>query len=104
MNREEILAKSKAENVYGDEYEKKIRTHRDAFFGWGTTIICIVIMIIKLYRTESPADIISILFCSSATAFMYEAVHTKKKYLFVVAIVLYLAAIYFFYKFCVGTF
>ena len=31
MNKEEILARSKKENIYGDEREKSVRTKRDAF-------------------------------------------------------------------------
>ena len=30
MNKEEILARSKKENIYGDEREKSVRTKRDA--------------------------------------------------------------------------
>ena len=36
MNKDEILAKSRAENAGGDEREKKLRVHRDAFMAWGS--------------------------------------------------------------------
>ena len=32
--KEEILVKARKENIYGDEREKKIRIHRDAFSVW----------------------------------------------------------------------
>lgn len=35
MNKEEILAKSKKENILGDEREKEVRIRRDAFSFWG---------------------------------------------------------------------
>ena len=76
----------------------------EIFSCWGTIILGIIIMVIKLCRTESPADVISLFFCASATASAYEAVKTRKKIHMMVAVVLYLLTIYYFYKFCVGKF
>lgn len=104
MNKEEILARSKKENTYGDEREKEIRTKRDAFSLWGPTILGIIIMIIKLFRTESPADIISILFCASGLGFTYEGIKLKKKWVAICGIVFMLLAVYYFYRFCAGLF
>lgn len=104
MNKEEILARSKKENIYGDEREKEIRTKRDAFSIWGLIILGIIIMTIKLFRTESPADIISILFCSSGLGFTYEGYKFKKKWTVICGIVLMLLAVYYFYRFCTGAF
>lgn len=104
MNKEEILAKSIQENIYGDEREKKIRTHRDAFSAWGVIILGCVIMIIKLCRTESPADIIALLFSMSAMASLYEAVKTREKRHIIITVILFGLTIYFFYKFCAGIF
>ena len=61
-------------------------------------------MVIKLMRTESPADIISILFCTSGLGFTYEGIKLRKKFIVACGIVFLLASIYFFYKFCVGLF
>ncbi|MCD8356734.1 MAG: DUF6442 family protein [Clostridia bacterium] len=104
MNKEDILAKAKKENIYGDEREKKIRVHRDAFSCWGTIILGIIIMAIKLVRVESPADIIALFFCGAATASLYEAIQTRKKVHIIVTIVLFVLTIYYFYKFCTGIF
>lgn len=104
MNKEEILAKARQENVYGDEREKKIRIHRDAFSCWGVIILGTIMMVIKLVRVESPADIITLFFCMSATASLYEAIKTKKKWNMIVTVLLFLLTLYFFYKFCVGIF
>lgn len=104
MNREEILAKARRENAYGDEREKKIRIHRDAFSCWGVIILGTIMMGVKLIRMESPADIISLLFCMSATASLYEAIKTKKKLHIIITVFLFLLTLYFFYKFCVGIF
>lgn len=104
MKKEEILAKSKKENIYGDEREKEVRTKRDAFSVWGLVILGIILMIIKLLRTEFPADIISLLFCSSGLGFTYEGIKLKKKWTLICGIVLMLLAVYYFYKFCVGAF
>ena len=65
MNKEEILSRSKKDNIYGDEREQQIRTKRDAFSLWGLIVLGAIIMIIKLFRMESPADIIALLFCTS---------------------------------------
>lgn len=104
MNREEILEKAKQENVFGDEREKEIRTKRDAFSLWGLTVLGLVMMVIKLIRVESPADIISLMFCTSGLAFVYEGVSLKRKGTLIAGIVLLACAGYFFYKFCVGLF
>lgn len=93
MDKNEILSKSRKENVYGDEREKEVRVKRDAFS-----------LVIKLLRTESPADIISILFCTSGLGFTYEGIKLRKKYTVACGIALLLASIYFFYKFCAGLF
>ena len=60
MNKEEVLEKAKLENFLGDEREKEIRTKRDAFSLWGLIILGCTIMIIKLIKVQSPADIISL--------------------------------------------
>ena len=77
---------------------------RDAFSQWGLIVLGIIIMVIKLLRTESPADIISILFCTSGLGFTYEGIKLRKKYTVACGIALLLASIYFFYKFCAGLF
>ncbi len=104
MDKNEILSKSRKENVYGHEREKEVRVKRDAFSQWGLIVLGIIIMVIKLLRTESPADIISILFCTSGLGFTYEGIKLRKKYTVVCGIVLLLASIYFFYKFCARLF
>ena len=104
MNREEILARSKKENVYGDEREREARIKRDAFSLWGLIVLGVIIMAIKLVRTESPADIISILFCTAGMGFAYEGVKLKNKWTAAAGIVFLLLSVYFFYRFCVGSF
>ena len=104
MDKNEILSKSREDNVYGDEREKDVRLKRDAFSQWGLIILGIIIMVIKLMRTESPADIISILFCTSGLGFTYEGIKLRKKFIVACGIVFLLASIYFLYKFSVGLF
>lgn len=104
MNKEEILAKSIKENVYGDECEKKMRIQRDAFTVWGVIILGIVIMIIKLCRTESPADIIALFFCIAATGSLYEGIATKKKSHILFAILFFVLTGYYLYRFCMRLF
>lgn len=104
MNKEEILAKSKKENAYGDEREKEVRTKRDAFGGWGFTILGIIIMFIKIFHDDPAYDILSILFITSGLAFTYEGIKLQKKWTAACGIVLLLSAAYYFYKFCMGLF
>lgn len=102
MNKEDVLAKSKKENIYGDEREREVRTKRDAFAGWGFTVLGIIIMIIKIFHGDSASDIISILFCTSGLAFTYEGMKLQKKWTAICGIVLLLFSTYYFYRFCVG--
>lgn len=104
MNKEEILEKAIKENYLGDEREKQVRIKRDAFSLWGLLILGAMMMAIKLLRTESPADIISLLFCTSGLGFVYEGVKLKQKHSLVIGIILLLLAVYCFYKFCMGLF
>lgn len=104
MDREEILLKSQKENIYGDEYEKDVRVKRDAFSMWGFSILGMIIMFVKTFRTESPADIISLMFCTSGLAFVYEGMKLKKKWEAFGGVILLLCAGWFFYLFCVGGF
>lgn len=104
MNKEEILARSKKENVYGDEREKAVRIKRDAFSLWGLTILGGIIMGIKLFFAEFPADIISILFCTSGLGFAYEGIMLNKKWVTASGVVMLLLAVYHFYIFCAGIF
>ncbi len=104
MGKDEILARSKKENAFGDEREKEVRVKRDAFSLWGLVVLGVIIMVIKLVRTESPADIISILFCTSGMGFAYEGVRLKNKWIIAAGTVFLLSSAYFFYKFCVGSF
>ena len=101
---EEVLAKAKRENFLGDEREKDIRTKRDAFSLWGFIILGCTIMIIKLIRVQSPADIISLFTCTSGLAFVYEGIKLKKKFSLICGSILLVFSAYCFYKFCVGLF
>lgn len=104
MNKEEILSKSKKENLNGDEREKAVRTSRDAFSVWGFIILGFVIIIMKITQGQSPADIISLFFCVSGIGFTYEGIQEKNKWHIVSGVVLLLFTAYFFYKFYKGLF
>lgn len=102
MNREEILAKSQKENTYGDERVQDIRLRRDAFSAWGFITLGIVIMFMKTFQGETPADIIALFFWSSGLGFSYAGIRLKSKWQLAGGIILLLLAAYYFYKFCVG--
>lgn len=104
MNREEILSKAKRENYLGDEREREVRLKRDAFSLWGLIVLGAVIMILKIVRTESPADIISLLFCTSGLGFAYEGLKLNQKHSLIAGIVLLILSACFFYIFCMGLF
>lgn len=104
MNKDEILAKSRAENAGGDEREKKLRVHRDAFMAWGPILLGFAMMVIKLCKGQSPADIISMLFGMVAMAELYNAIQTRKKLHIILSIAYFLLTGYYFYRFCAGIF
>ena len=104
MNKEEVVAKANRVNFLGDERENDIRTKRDAVSLWGFIILGCTIMIIKLIRVQSPADIISLFTCTSGLAFVYEGIKLKKKFSLICGSILLVFSAYCFYKFCVGLF
>ena len=104
MNKDKILSKAKKENFFGDERERNVRVKRDAFSLWGLIILGAIIMIIKLIHTQSPADIISLLFCTAGLGFTYEGIKLRNKWHIISGIVFLICAAYFFYKFYMGLF
>ena len=79
MNKDEILSRHKQENRFGDEREKTIRTRRDAFSLWGVLGLGVVFMGLKIWQGQSPADLVSLFFCMSGLAFVYEGVQLRQK-------------------------
>ena len=93
MDKDEILSKHKNENRFGDEREKTIRTRRDAFSLWG-------VLGLKIWQGQSPADLVSLFFCMSGLAFVYEGVQLRQKRCLIPGVVLLALAAWFFYEFC----
>ena len=104
MNKEEILKKSRQENMNGDECQKKRRTDQDAFSVWGFIFMCIAIMVLKLIRREPINDVLAIMWCGTATAALYGAIREKTKLYIFLTVVEYALAVAFFIKFCMEMF
>ncbi len=104
MNKQEILKKSRQENMNGDECERKKRTDQDAFSVWGYIIMSAVFMVLKLIQREPINDVLAILWSGSATGFLYRAIHTKEKIYVIAAVVEYLLALLVFCKYCMEIF
>ncbi len=104
MNKQEILKKSRQENMNGDECQRKRRTDQDAFSAWGFLIMCGVIMVLKLIQRESINDVLAILWCGSATAVLYGAIREKTKLYIFLTVVAYALAVMFFCIFCMEIF
>ncbi len=82
---------------------KRVCVQNEMLFSlWGLTVLGIIIMFIKLFCMESPADIISILFCTSGLGFTYEGIKLKKKWSIICGVVFLLLAVYFFINFVWG--
>ena len=99
-DKDEILSKHKNENRFGDEREKTIRTRRDAFSLWGVLGLGVVFMGLKIWQGQSPADLVSLFFCMSGLAFVYEGVQLRQKRCLIPGVVLLALAAWFFYEFC----
>lgn len=100
MDKDEILSKHKNENRFGDEREKTIRTRQDAFSLWGVLGLGVVFMGLKIWQGQSPADLVSLFFCMSGLAFVYEGVQLRQKRCLIPGVVLLTLAAWFFYEFC----
>ncbi len=104
MNKQEILKKSRQENMNGDECERKKRTDQDAFSVWGYVIMGLIFMVLKMVGDRAAEDVLSILWCGVATGFLYRAIHTKEKISVIAAVAGYLLALFFFCKYCMEMF
>ncbi len=104
MNKNEILAKSRQENMNDDECQKKRRTDQDAFSVWGYIIMSFIFIVLKLIQREPLEDVLSILWCGVATGFLYGAIHTKEKISVIATVAGYLLALLFLCKYCMEMF
>lgn len=102
MDREEILAKSRKENAYGDEREKEIRVKRDGIAMWGEILLGLVLMALKIANGRPAGDIIALFSCYSGVAFVYEGIRLKHGWEMAFGAGMLILAVYSFWQFCAG--
>lgn len=98
MKKEEILAKSREENLFLDECEKQTKQKSQAFGVFFTTVICILIMGIKMVCHQSAYDVCAILCAMLFATTGYQAYHEKSGAKFVIAAFSIIGMVYFLIK------
>ena len=79
MNKDDILAKSRAENAarYMDERERDLRLREDsAAFGFGL-LLGLVLFTVKILRGQNASDILALVTGMRAEGFFYRLVKAK---------------------------
>ena len=104
MNKDDILAKSRAENAaaYMDERERGLRLREDsAAFGFGL-LLCLALFAVKVLRGQNASDIL--VTGMSAAGFIYRLIKAKsrKKSDIFWASLCTLLTLFFLYRFFVG--
>ena len=106
MNKDDILAKSRAENAaaYMDERERGLRLREDsAAFGFGL-LLCLALFAVKVLRAQNASDILALLTGLSAAGIIYRLIKAKsrKKSDIFWASLCTLLTLFFLYRFFVG--
>ena len=106
MNKDDILAKSRAENAarYMDERERDLRLREDsAAFGFGL-LLGLVLFTVKILRGQNASDILALVTGMSAAGFFYRLIKAKsrKKFDICWASLCTLMTLFFLYRFFGG--
>lgn len=98
MKKEEILAKSREENLFSDEWEKQTKQKSQAFGAFFTSVICIVIIGVKMILCQDVRDISAILCAMVFSITGYQAYREKSGTKLVIAGFSFIGMVYFFVK------
>ncbi|MCI9213938.1 MAG: hypothetical protein HFF75_01555 [Oscillospiraceae bacterium] len=106
MNKDDILAKSRAEHAaaYMDERERELRLREDsAAFGFGL-LLGLVLFTVKVFRGQNASDILALVTGMSAAGFFYRLIKVKsrKKFDILWASLCTLMTLFFLYRFFAG--
>lgn len=99
MNKEEILAKNKADNLFLDEYDKQQKWKGQSFGLLFLMLICVIILAWKAYTHQNTADIVTIIWAALFSVMAYHAYSEKNKTSLVIAIFSFAFMVYYFIKF-----
>ena len=99
MDREEILSKSKKDNSFLDECEQQNKLKGQAIALLFTTMVCILIFLIKLFTHQGTADIAVILLAILFSVMAYRAYSEKSKTNLVIAVFSFGLMLYTFIEF-----
>lgn len=81
MDKDDILAKSRAENAAGymDEREKSLRLREDSVsLGFGL-LLAIILFVVKIVRGQPAADLLALVTGMSAAGFIFRCAKNRKK-------------------------
>lgn len=79
MDKEKILAKSRAENKNQDEMERQLRIEGESFSVILTMLMGIFLLAWKRFHGESCYDILAMFWCTSTGSAFYRIVMRKQK-------------------------
>ena len=81
MNREEVLAKSRAENKDQDERDKLVSAQAANYSALGMTLVFVLFSVIKISKGETCYDLLSIHFSylTASQLFRYKLLGDKKE-------------------------
>ncbi|MCB2362088.1 DUF6442 family protein [Clostridium estertheticum] len=103
MNKEEILAKSKRENLWEDERTKQVTIKSENYAASIGTFILVLVTLWKMYHKMPYSDLISIIWIQIAITSLYKYKNKTENKLYLVAgIIMLFASIIFLLDFFIN--
>ncbi len=99
MDREEILSRNKEDNAFQDECERQNKWKGQSFALLGSTVVCLVVLIIKTICHQEVFDVVAILLTAPGCVLAHRACKESDRASAVAAVFCFAAMAYYFVKF-----
>lgn len=99
MNKEEILSKNRADNLFLDEYDKQKKCKGQSFGLLLMLLLCVMMLALKTFAHQDTSDIVTIVWGVLFSVMAYRAYTEKDKASLVIAGFSFVFMVYDFIKF-----
>lgn len=99
MDKEEILAKNKKDNLFFDEYEQHTKLKGQSFSLLFTIIVCVILFLIKTFSHQNTSDMVVILLAILFSLMVHRAHSEKTRVNLILAGFSFILMLYYFIQF-----